>query len=127
MWKPKGSRPSVSQETEKETLLRSPSSTGENSSISHDLGNLSLAHGGTESEETLSGAGSPTKERSDVGATSLSGKDPKKSGNGETRRVMIEVQPGGDYKKTVKKRPKHGHDRSQVSLNLLLLFLVRIS
>lgn len=113
MWKQsKGSRSSVSQESERDNLLRgqnfSPEST---SSITSDIGNLSLSHGGSESEDTASVLGSPTKEM----PTSIVGKDAKKSGNGESKTVRIEVLPG-DFKRTVKKRPKHGHDRSQVSL-----------
>ena len=110
MWKQsKGSRSSVSQESERENLLRgqnlSPEST---SSFTSELGNLSLSHGGSESEEATSVLGSPTKE-----TPSGTGRESKKSANGESKTVRIEVLPG-DFKKTVKKRPKHGHDRSQV-------------
>ncbi len=110
MWKPKGSRPSHSQESE--TLIASSVTSAEGSSISSEFGNLSLGQRSPESEEVFNL--SPTKEKSD-GAISSSGKESKKGGNGETKHVMIEVQPGGDFKKTVKKRPKHGHDRSAVS------------
>ena len=115
MWKPGvGSRPSVSQETERENLLKSPSLSTENSSISSDLGNLRLSKGGSEADESFSGIGSPTKET----PTSLSGKDSKKGGNGE-RQVMIEVKPGGAFKPPVK--PKHGHDRRKVSLMIKII------
>ena len=111
MWKQnKGSRSSVSQENERENLIRgqnlSPDST---SPVTSEFGNLSLSHGGSESEEAMSMLGSPTKETPSSG----SGKDSKKSGSNESKTVRIEVLPG-DFKKTVKKRPKHGHDRSQV-------------
>ena len=113
MWKQsKSSKSSVSQESERENLLRGRNlSHDSSSSVTSEFGHLTLSHGGSESEEATSVLGSPTKEA----PSSVSGKDSKKSANGESKTVRIEVLPG-DFKKTVKKRPKHGHDRSQVDV-----------
>lgn len=113
MWKQsKTTRSSVSQESERENLLREKNFSPESSSsVTSEIGNLSLSHCGSESEEASSIA-SPTKEI----LSSLSGKESKKGGNGESKTVRIEVLPG-DFKRTVKKRPKHGHDRSQVDMS----------
>ncbi len=119
MWKHKASKPSHSQETE--TLLAGgPVLSAEGSSISSELGNLSLGPRISESvtsEEVFSPAESPTKERVESGSMAGGGREGKKGGNGERKHVMIEVQPGGDFKKPTnkKKNKKHGHDRSSVS------------
>ena len=112
MWKQsKSSRSSASQENERENLLRRQNlSHDSSSSIASEFGHLTLSHG-SESEEATSVLGSPTKEAPSSGSV----KESKKSANGESKTVRIEVLPG-DYKKTVKKRPKHGHDRSQVNV-----------
>ena len=114
MWKQsKGSRSSVSQESERENLIRGQNVQLDGGSlVTSDFANLNLHHGSSESEEATSVLGSPTKEAPPSGST----KESKKSANGESKTVRIEVLPGGDFKKTVKKRPKHGHDRSQVRL-----------
>ena len=123
MWKQKNLRPSHSSQ-ESDTLLTSPNLSTEGSSISSEFGNLSLGQLGSDAEEVFGFAGSPTKERTpEVGAISTSSRDSKKGGNGDTRHVMIEVQPG-DFKKTVKKRTKHGHDRSAVSISSIPLHTI---